>query len=120
MAKWDFPYAPRVRRLVNLIAERCLDITMRPNAPLGDGANAYGVLQSELLSLNPQDDIARVIQFAFAYQALVLVEPYECKGKTWALLELGGVAIIAHGLPLSRGGFAEGTIAQLRTAMEGR
>ncbi|MBL8372032.1 MAG: hypothetical protein JNK28_11655 [Burkholderiaceae bacterium] len=120
MKKWDFPYAPRVRSLVNLIAQRCLDITMRPNAPLGDGANAYGVLQSELLSLDPQGDIARVIQFALAYQALVLVEPYECKGKTWALLELGGVAIIAHGLPLSRGGFAEGTIAQLRTAMEGQ
>lgn len=120
MTEWDFPYAPRVRRLVTLIAERCLDITMRPNAPLDDGANAYGVLLSELANLNPQEDIARVIQYALAYQALVLVEPYECKGKTWALLELGGIAIIAHGLPLSRGGFAEGTIAQLRSAMEGQ
>lgn len=120
MAEWDFPYAPRVRKLVTLIAERCLDITRRPNAPLDDGANAYGVLFSELANLNPQEDIARVIHYALAYQALVLVEPYECKGKTWALLELGGIAIIAHGLPLSRGGFAEGTIAQLRSAMEGQ
>ena len=118
IAEWDFPYAPRVRKLVNFIAERCLDITLRPNAPLDDGANAYGVLLSELTSLDPQDDIARVVHYALAYQALVLIEPYDCKGKTWGLLELGGVAIIAHGLPLSRGGFAEGTIAQLRTAME--
>jgi hypothetical protein len=86
---------------------------------LGDGANAYGIPIAELTGLNPQEDIARVIQYALAYQALVLIEPYDCKGKSWALLELGGVAIIAHGLPLSRGGFAEGTIAQLRTAMEG-
>lgn len=119
MAKWDFPYAPRVRKLVAFVAERCLDITLRPNAPLGDGANAYGIPIAELTTLNPQEDIARVIQYALAYQALVLIEPYDCKGKTWALLELGGVAIIAHGLPLSRGGFAEGTTAQLRTAMEG-
>lgn len=118
IAEWDFPYAPRVRKLVNFIAERCLDITLRPNAPLDDGANAYGVLLSELTTLDPQDDIARVVHYALAYQALVLIEPYDCKGKTWGLLELGGVAIIAHGLPLSRGGFAEGTIAQLRTAME--
>ncbi|MES2972365.1 MAG: ATP-binding protein [Pseudomonadota bacterium] len=118
IAEWDFPYAPRVRKLVSFIAERCLDITLRPNAPLDDGANAYGVLIGELTNLDPQDDIARVIHYALAYQALVLVEPYDCKGKTWGLLELGGVAIIAHGLPFSRGGFAEGTIAQLRSAME--
>ncbi len=118
IAEWDFPYAPRVRHLVSFIADRCLDITLRPNAPLDDGANAYGVLIAELTNLDPQDDIARVIHYALAYQALVLVEPYDCKGKTWGLLELGGVAIIAHGLPLSRGGFAEGTIAQLRSAME--
>lgn len=119
MARWDFPYAPRVRKLVGFIAERCLDITLRPSAPLDDGANAYGIPLTELTGLNPQDDIARVIQYALAYQALVLVEPYDCKGKSWALLELGGVAIIAHGLTLSRGGFAEGTIAQLRSTMEG-
>lgn len=120
MAEWDFPYAPRVRRLVSLIAQRCQDITLRPSAPLDDGANAYGIALSELENLNPQEDIARVIQYALAYQALVLIEPYECKGKTWALLELGGVALIAYGLPLSRGGFAEGTLAQLRSAMEGQ
>jgi hypothetical protein len=118
IAEWDFPYAPRVRKLVSFIAERCQDITLRPSASLDDGANAYGVLHTELTGLDPQDDLARVIHYALAYQALVLIDRYPCKGKVWGVLELGGIAIIANGLPLSRGGFAEGTIAQLRSAME--
>ena len=48
----------------------------------------------------------------------MLVEPYDCKGKTWALFELGGVAIIAKGLTHSRGGFVEGTLHQLKNAVE--
>jgi hypothetical protein len=63
--------------------------------------------------------LAVVLHYAIAYQALVLIEPYECKGKTWALLELGGVPIVANGLTLNRGGFAEGTLAQLKTVLEG-
>lgn len=118
VAQWDFPYAPQVRRLVAYIAERCLDITLRPNAPLSDGANAYGIPASDLANLDPNDEFSRVLRYALAYQALVLIEPYDCKGSTWALFELGGVAIIAHGLTLSRGGFAEGNLAQLRTASE--
>ncbi len=116
--EWDFPYAPQVRRLVDHIGERCLDLTLRDNAPLADGANAFGVALAELSQLDGNDDLARVLHFALAYQALVLVEPYNCKGRTWALLELGGVPILAKGLPLSRGGFAEGTLSQLRTALE--
>jgi hypothetical protein len=118
IAQWDFPYAPQVRKLVEYIASRCIDLTLRPNAPLSDGANAFGVLLSDLTSLDHTDEFARVLHYALAYQALVLIEPYDCKGKTWALLELGGVAIIANGLTQSRGGFAEGTFAQLKTALE--
>lgn len=118
VAQWDFPYAPQVRRLVSYIAARCLDITLRPNAPLSDGANAYGIPASDLSNLDPNDEFSRVLRYALAYQALVLIEPYDCKGSTWALFELGGVAIIANGLTLSRGGFAEGNLAQLRTASE--
>lgn len=117
--QWDFPYAPKVRRLVEFIADRCIDLTLRPNAPLGDGANAYGVSIAELVSLDSNEELAQVLHYAIAYQAIVLIEPYECKGKTWALLELGGVPIIANGLTLNRGGFAEGTVAQLKTALEG-
>lgn len=118
--QWDFPHAPKVRQLVQFIAGRCLDLTLRPNAPLGDGANAYGVLLAELTHLDPNDELAQVLHYALAYQALVLIEPYECKGKSWALLELGGLPIVANGFTLSRGGFAEGTVAQLKTAVEDR
>jgi hypothetical protein len=70
-----------------------------------------------LENLDSNDELARVLHYALAYQALVLVEPYECKGKTWALFELGGVAIIAKGLTHSRGGFVEGTLHQLKTSV---
>ncbi len=115
--QWDFPYAPQVRKLVDFIGGRCEELTLRPNAPLSDGANAYGILRSDLENLDSNDELARVLHYALAYQALVLVEPYECKGKTWALFELGGVAIIAKGLTHSRGGFVEGTLHQLKTSV---
>ena len=115
--QWDFPYAPQVRKLIDFIGSKCLELTLRPNAPLSEGANAYGILHSELENLDSNDELARVLHYALAYQALVLVEPYDCKGKTWALFELGGVAIIAKGLTHSRGGFVEGTLHQLKTSV---
>lgn len=117
IGQWDFPYAPQVRKLVDFIGSRCEELTLRPNAPLSDGANAYGVLLSDLANLDSNEELARVLHYAMAYQALVLVEPYECKGKTWALFELGGMAIIAKGLTHSRGGFVEGTLHQLKTSV---
>lgn len=117
IAQWDFPYAPQVRKLVDYVGSKCLELTLRPNAPLSDGANAFGILLADLTSLDSNDELARVLHYALAYQALVLVEPYECKGKTWALFELGGVAIIAKGLTHSRGGFVEGTLHQLKAAV---
>lgn len=115
--QWDFPYSPQVRKLVDFIGAKCEDLTLRPNAPLSDGANAYGILRSDLEKLDSNDELARVLHYALAYQALVLVEPYECKGKTWALFELGGVVIIAKGLTHSRGKFVEGTLHQLKTSV---
>lgn len=117
IGQWDFPYAPQVRKLVDFIGARCEELTLRPNAPLSDGANAFGVLLSDLAKLGSNDELARVLHYALAYQALVLVEPYDCKGKTWALFELGGIAIIAKGLTHSRGGFVEGTLHQLKVAV---
>ncbi len=117
IGQWDFPYAPQVRKLIDFIGARCEELTLRPNAPLSDGANAFGVLFSELANLDSNGELARVLHYALAYQALVLVEPYECKGKTWALFELGGVPIIAKGLTHSRGGFVEGTLQQLKTSV---
>ncbi|AON52325.1 hypothetical protein [Herbaspirillum seropedicae] len=114
MNEWDFPYRDNVQVLVNWIADRCLERTMLGHAPLDDGANAFGVLQEEMDAvLNNSGRMARILHFAFAYKALVMVPHYNCKKKRWCLLELGGIPILAKGLTLSRGGFVEGKISDL-------
>lgn len=117
MGEWDFPYAPHVRRLVKFIGGQCEALTLKPNAPLDDGANAFGVPQDDLKSLESKSDFARVIHYALAYQAIVLVEEYNCKGRQWCLFELGGIPSIAAKLTLGRGGFVEGRITQLQQAL---
>jgi hydroxypyruvate isomerase len=114
MREWDFPYAPHVRRVVDYITRQCTQITLQGNAPLDDGANAFGVPQDDLKQLDSDSDFARVVHYALAYQAIVLVEEYSCKGKQWCLFELGGVPCIAGRLTLGRGGFAEGRLAHLQ------
>lgn len=113
MNEWDFPYAPRVRLLVDYISARCLEITRRPSAPLGDGANAFGVPQEDLKLLDHNPDLAQIIHYALAYQAIVMVEEYQCKNKQWCLFELGGIPSISAGLTINRGGFVEGRLLQL-------
>jgi len=114
MARWDFPYCESVRKLVDWISEKCLERTMLDYAPLDDGANAFGVLQAEMDQvLTKSERLARVLHFAFAYKALVMIPDYQCKGRTWCLLELGGVPILSKGLTLKHGGFIEGRLTQL-------
>ncbi len=45
---WNFPHSDEVRRLVDFIATRCKSRTLAPNAPLDDGANAFGFPQAEM------------------------------------------------------------------------
>jgi hypothetical protein len=118
MDEWDFPYAPRVRRLVDYISAQCVEITCRPNAPLGDGANAFGVPQEDLKLLDQNADFAQIIHYALAYQAIVMVEEYSCKKKLWCLFELGGIPSISAGLTFSRGGFVEGRLSQLEQQLD--
>ncbi len=111
---WNFPHSSEVRLLVEFIASHCLQRTLAPNAPLDSGANAFGILQSEMDQFQKNGgELISVLHYALAYNAVTLYEGYECKRKTWCLFQLGGLPILANGLTFSKGGFCEGTLSQL-------
>lgn len=111
---WNFPHCRTIRHILASLAEQCLAKSLEPNAPLGAGANAYGILQSEFDAIPDEfPDLAAVLHFAIAYNAVSIVPHYSCKGREWCLLELGGLIILQHGLTLRRGGFLEGTAKSL-------
>jgi len=112
--EWDFPRSKQVRKLVDTLAASCLQKTLEPNAPLGAGANAYGILQEEFDAIpDRHPELALLLQAAIANNAVTVVPRHNCKNKEWCLLELGGIVIMRHGLTLKRGGFLEGTSAAL-------
>jgi hypothetical protein len=112
--QWDFPRSHAVRKLISFIAKKCVEKTKAPNAPLDDGANAYGVPQSEMEHLeNTYPALALVLHYGMAYNAISLRENYSCKRKQWCLIRLGGLPIIEHKLTFSKGGFCEGHLSDL-------
>lgn len=114
ISDWDYPYCKSVQRLTGQIAVLCEQKSLEGNAPLGAGANAYAILQSDFDKLSrTKPDLARILQFAISYSAISLVPNYECKNKLWCVMELGGMVILKHGLTLKRGGFIEGDVDQL-------
>jgi len=111
---WDFPYSDATKKLIGFIAEKCRNRTLEVNAPLNDGANAFGIPQGEMDKLQSVSPVfASLLHFALAYNALTLKEHYECKNKTWCLFVLGGLPCIHYGLTLNQGGFCEGHLADL-------
>jgi hypothetical protein len=116
---WDFPLHKEVRGLADEIASQCLSRSLEGNAPLGGGPNAWGVPQDQFESLPGQyPHLARVLQFAVAYNALVLKLDHSTKNKQWCLLELGGPVAVARGLTLRRGGFLERDVRDLLNGIE--
>ncbi|MBF3851420.1 hypothetical protein ISF79_01120 [Burkholderia pseudomallei] len=112
--RWNFPHSEAVRRLIDFIAARCTDRTLEPNAPLDDGANAFGIPQSEMDRFQKEGGrLIQVLHYALAYNALSLTENYDCKRKTWCLFQLGGLPILRSGLTFGRGGFCEGHLSDL-------
>lgn len=116
---WDFPHHREVRALTNRIAKQCVERSLEGNASLGGGANAWGIPQEQFENLPAQQPrLARVLQFAVAYNALVLKTEHSTKNRLWCLLELGGPVAVANGLTLRRGGFLERDVRALMSGIE--
>ncbi len=117
---WDFPQHQIVRKIVNGIADQCIEKSLEPNASLGGGANAFGFLQEEFDSIpRVYPKLAQVLQYGVAYNAFNLVPNYGTKKKKWCLVELGGISILHHGLTTHRGGFLERRVADLASFVDG-
>lgn len=118
MRQWDFPQCESVKKLIAFIASRCVARTLEVNAPLDDGANAFGIPQSDMDRLEQTaPELVPVVHYAIAYNAISLKEHYNCKKRVWCLFELGGIPIVANLLTLSRGGFCEGRLSDLRESI---
>ena len=118
---WAFPECDNLRKLIDHIAKLCVARTREANAPLGPGANAIGILQTEFDAIPEQNPrLARILQFGIAYNAVNLVQNHKTKNQIWCLIELGGAPILHHGLPFLCGGFIEGTVQDLNRAIAER
>lgn len=108
MDGWSFPFARRVRAMVDQMAAECREVSLTPNARLGPGANAVGVPEEEIRALLASDDeLALVLKYAVAHGAIGVQRDYGQGGKQWCLIELSGIVCLAHGLTFRRGGFLE-------------
>lgn len=116
MDAWAFPYAQRVRDMVDVIGRDCREESLLPNAPLGAGANAIAILEEEMEKLSFDDELSSVLKYAIANGAITIERSYGQGGKLWALIELTGTVGLVYGLTFNRGGFLPQKIEYLRKA----
>ncbi len=114
MDGWAFPFARRVRAMVDAIGAQCREVSLTANARLGAGANAVGVPEEEMQALLTSDgEFILVLKQAVAHGAFAFQRNYGQGSRLWCLIELSGVACLAHGLTFKRGGFLERRVADL-------
>jgi hypothetical protein len=114
MKSWSFPYYDKVRMIVEAIAARSLHESLRATAWLGSGANAFGVPQEEFARVTTDyAELSNILKFGMAYNAFTLIPNYDCQGKKWCLIELGGIPCLSYGLTLKRGGFIKSRLDDL-------
>lgn len=116
MDDWAFPYAQRVRDMVDTIGRDCREESLLPNAPLGAGANAVAILEEEMEASSFDDELGAVLKHAVARGAVTIERNYGQGGKLWALIELTGTVNLAYGLTFNRGGFLPKNLDYLRSA----
>jgi len=117
---WGFPYARSVQLLVAGMVEQCMRASDKLNARLGGGPNAFGIPKAEITELiQGNSETARVLKFAFAYDAVNIVPDYGQGGKEWFLIELAGVVCLKHSLNLKRGFFLERRVQDLNSILAG-
>lgn len=124
---WDFPHVRHVRTLIDGIAVQCRAKSLEPTAPLGGGAQGLGVPQEQfdaLVRSGPDtppayQQLAEVLQFGVAYNAITVVQNHSVKHKKWCVIELGGAALVKNGLTLRRGGFIESRVEALASLVAG-
>lgn len=116
---WSFPFARNVRALVDKMASECIKATEKMNARLAGGPNTFGVPASEISDvLRGNSQIALVLKYAYAYDAINIVPDYGQGGKIWFLIELSGVVCLKHSLNLKRGLFLERRVHDIQTLAE--
>lgn len=119
VGEWDFPKNREVRKLCKHISKECLIKSLEPNAPLNGGANAFGIPLEEFENIpSEHPELAKVLKFGVAYNALSIKSSQSTKNKMWSLIELSGPVIISSGLTLARGGFLERTVNDLLSPLE--
>lgn len=119
MRDWAFPMATPVKRVVEAIAQSCLEESLLPNAPLNQGAMSAAILESEFADIPAESEVLLVLKQAVAHGAITIERNYGQGGKEWCLIELTGTVSLAKGLTMIRGGFVKKKIAFFEDAIRG-
>ena len=116
---WRFRERKFVRALVDGIAKDCIAKALEPTASLGGGPNAFGILQDEFERIPREHPrLSEVLKYGVGYNAIHLKQDHGTKHSNWCLVELGGVAIMSHGLSFRRGNFLERSSQDLARLIE--